>query len=592
MRETNEIFKGIITRVVNNPDAAGNPEYTMYAKVFSEAEATGVGSEFVVRQMSNIPTKPVGTKAVAMPVQGQRLLLFRSPMQHIAYIVGYLEDTSVSIPIYERPLEAGEFKIITPGIRPTEVSIKPNEIKLDSGGYSNLTISQRTSSISAQSKKYLRLFHGGYEENQWIKDTGITPSVSVWVKQKESNAASDKFNIETEEPRTPLPGVLPNYVDKVIERKGAILDYSNGGALLNHVYQLETRQDVGQTGTKNTFSVLKLGHQDKMAGNLPNRQGNIIDWSTKRVNSATSATVTQYLAGISPNGEIFRSQYADGVVISSIPGVDPAAKDQGYDLLDITSDNSANVLSFWQSESINNGQDGYFYRKGHTKTGFLHNYEESSEDSFIKRQSSRKDGTKNEFLEEMKQNSYELKLETAKTVYFIKMTENSIEIKMSPDNDNKKTSYAILTDTKAEIKFGTDSVVTLTDEVCDIITKSKLNLNTTDTTITSSGNIAINTSGNTAIDTKGGTDIISSGAMTINTSAVMDVISSKGMNIHSDASITIDSPDVKVTGAKAALAGTVTPTGSGALCGLPMCLFTGAPHVGPESFNNYESFNN
>lgn len=542
MRKENEIFKGIITTVSTVADDAGTPVYTLYAKVLSQMDGAGIGSEFEVRQLSNIPTRPIGTRATAMPIQGQRVLLFRSNLDNVAQIVGYLEDTEVSIPLYERPIEPGEYKVITSGTRPTEFSIKPNEIKLDAGGYSNMTISQRTSSIDIQSKRYSRLFHGGYEENHWFEDTGLTPSASAWSKYKESNAASDKFNTETEELRTPGIGAISPYVDKVIERKGAILDYSSGGELLDHVYQLETRQDVGQTGTKNTFSVLKLGYQDKMAGDLPIRQGSIIDWSTKRVNSPTNVTTTVWRVGLAKNGEpgeMFRSQYADQVVVSPKTPVDLTVKDKGYELLDISIDNAASVQNFWQAESINTGDNDYFYRKGHGKTGFLHNYEESSKNSFIKRQSFRKDGTKNEFLEEMKQDSYNLSLETDNTTYYVKMAGNSIEIKMRASDSDDTTSVVTIDDSKAEVKFGKNSTITLTEGVCDIITDEKINLSTKDTTITSTNTLLIDTTGGTTT-TKG---------------------------------------NITFTDGIATMAGTPgTPSVTGAFCGLPTCLFTGAPH--------------
>lgn len=43
---------------------------------------------------------------------------------------------------------------------------------------------------------------------------------------------------------------------------------------------------------------------------------------------------------------------------------------------------------------------------------------------------------------------------------------------------------------------------------------------------------------------------------------------------------TLTSTETTLTGGKVIIGGTVTPTGNGALCGLPSCLFTGAPHIG------------
>lgn len=44
--------------------------------------------------------------------------------------------------------------------------------------------------------------------------------------------------------------------------------------------------------------------------------------------------------------------------------------------------------------------------------------------------------------------------------------------------------------------------------------------------------------------------------------------------------VEVNSPQVKITGGQCSMNGTAAPSGSGPFCGLPACLFTGAPHVG------------
>lgn len=64
-------------------------------------------------------------------------------------------------------------------------------------------------------------------------------------------------------------------------------------------------------------------------------------------------------------------------------------------------------------------------------------------------------------------------------------------------------------------------------------------------------------------------------------------------NIEVSKDAEIKAQNVKITGSATTeihggtvkIAGTVAPTGSGALCGIPSCLFTGAPHVGDTSAN-------
>lgn len=53
--------------------------------------------------------------------------------------------------------------------------------------------------------------------------------------------------------------------------------------------------------------------------------------------------------------------------------------------------------------------------------------------------------------------------------------------------------------------------------------------------------------------------------------------------IESKSKCTVNSPNTKLTGGIVEIGGTVAPTGSGALCGIPACIFSGAPHVGNQS---------
>ncbi|MCQ2087895.1 MAG: hypothetical protein MJZ37_07565 [Bacilli bacterium] len=62
--------------------------------------------------------------------------------------------------------------------------------------------------------------------------------------------------------------------------------------------------------------------------------------------------------------------------------------------------------------------------------------------------------------------------------------------------------------------------------------------------------------------------------------------------IHNDGSIEVEGTDitvkgnVKITGGTCEIAGTPTPSGSGSLCAMPYCAFTGAPQAGEISSGN------
>ena len=64
-------------------------------------------------------------------------------------------------------------------------------------------------------------------------------------------------------------------------------------------------------------------------------------------------------------------------------------------------------------------------------------------------------------------------------------------------------------------------------------------------------------------------------------------------SVKSDKDATIEAQNIlikaatktEIKGGQVILGGTVSPTGQGALCALPTCAFSGAPHVGNMSAN-------
>ena len=57
-------------------------------------------------------------------------------------------------------------------------------------------------------------------------------------------------------------------------------------------------------------------------------------------------------------------------------------------------------------------------------------------------------------------------------------------------------------------------------------------------------------------------------------------IDSSDITIKGSSSVKIDSSDVTITGGKLTVNGSAAPNGSGVFCGIPVCPFSGAPHVG------------
>ena len=55
------------------------------------------------------------------------------------------------------------------------------------------------------------------------------------------------------------------------------------------------------------------------------------------------------------------------------------------------------------------------------------------------------------------------------------------------------------------------------------------------------------------------------------------------VNIEAKGNATVKSPNTKLTGGIVEIGGAVTPTGQGALCGIPYCVYSGAPHAGKQT---------
>lgn len=111
--------------------------------------------------------------------------------------------------------------------------------------------------------------------------------------------------------------------------------------------------------------------------------------------------------------------------------------------------------------------------------------------------------------------------------------------------------------------------------------------------INATGNETIKISGDSKVEVSGNIDLTCSGDSKIKISGNSKVevsgtceLTAPDVKISGSSSVTIDSPDAKITGANLTINGTVAASGHGPFCGLPNCLFTGAPHIGHVSSGN------
>ena len=140
----------------------------------------------------------------------------------------------------------------------------------------------------------------------------------------------------------------------------------------------------------------------------------------------------------------------------------------------------------------------------------------------------------------------------------------------------KTTDYRTGTK-KFENKTDSDATITLEiDQEKEDEEKATLKIHGNTITISKDG-INIETDKNIGFTVKGDTKIEVSG----NT----EVKASKDATIEAQNVTVKSSAKTEIKGGQVVLGGTVTPSGKGALCGIPSCLFTGAPHVGDTTLN-------
>lgn len=104
-------------------------------------------------------------------------------------------------------------------------------------------------------------------------------------------------------------------------------------------------------------------------------------------------------------------------------------------------------------------------------------------------------------------------------------------------------------------------------------------------TITIHGNVVTVSKDGIEIKTDGKVSFTADKDLELNVSGNATIKCDKDASIEAQNVTVKSSVKTEIKGGQVKLAGTVVPTGSGALCGLPSCLFTGAPHVGDTSLN-------
>jgi hypothetical protein len=117
------------------------------------------------------------------------------------------------------------------------------------------------------------------------------------------------------------------------------------------------------------------------------------------------------------------------------------------------------------------------------------------------------------------------------------------------DNTKDSEKISIVDKNKNIITINADGVTVQSPKAINLTTDGDLNA-------TVKGNLTVETDGNTTATVKG------------------------DLEVDVDGTATIKSPNAVITGGELKVNGTATPNGQGGFCGIPNCIFSGAPHVG------------
>lgn len=95
--------------------------------------------------------------------------------------------------------------------------------------------------------------------------------------------------------------------------------------------------------------------------------------------------------------------------------------------------------------------------------------------------------------------------------------------------------------------------------------------------------IKIDEEGTISVETKGAVNLQCEKDVSVNTKGNATLVADGDISVEAKGNATVKSPNIKLTGGVVEIGGVVSPTGSGAFCGLTNCAFSGAPHVGNKT---------
>lgn len=277
---------------------------------------------------SFMPTSTSGSGVWSWPDVGQECIVAVDDQYEEGFIISYTVFPgmdSFGDYIEAETGEVGGVILKVGGYESAKVSMSPGGIiDIGSNRFSRIGFDGTQRLVEIQSMPMRIDFAGGafvFNYGKEYIDVGIkevTSNIMEFARTYEEPGFSDWEQLCAE--RTIEVPPLVDYVDKCVIRAGYIPNLNKATEITKHVFQLDTRQSVGDDHTlKDVITELKLGYQhesDVYGNGVVYPEGSILEWKAKRNianNIGTGYIRYGKLVTGDYSGEIYRVQLRENI---------------------------------------------------------------------------------------------------------------------------------------------------------------------------------------------------------------------------------------------------------------------------------------
>lgn len=313
------VYNAQITRVVDvEPDSENGIEGRKQIFVRLVEGWDNGDREYPAYPPNFMPNNTAGSGVWTWPSPGQECVVAITNTSDTVYILSYILYPGTDYfgnYINAETGDPGSVILKIGGYEDTKLSMSPGgKIELGSNSFSRLLIDGTNKSMELQALPMRIDFAGGVLAFNYDKENVGIPEVTSntlgFCRTYEEPLYSDLEQYNAETPVRSVPTI--KYVDKCVIRAGYIPDYKNPDEVTNHVFQLDTRQSIGDDSlVKDAITELKLGYQPT---------GDMFSWKSKKnaiIGGVVDVSTALFRYGALKtgvmSGEVLRLQLYDGI---------------------------------------------------------------------------------------------------------------------------------------------------------------------------------------------------------------------------------------------------------------------------------------